>query len=529
MKPSSIKKVFGIISYFPNEDIELRGECSRIFRELLFNLSELWPDVDIVIIAQNWKGFELPDINNKIVVYHYNNLDFSAAQKELRRRFLGSDYDYLITMSSNFIISSTDPQAFLDEIDQHPTGVGVARRGEGYLPFLAVSKSIYNQIDFAAPELVDLENNFLAAFCFTEFPDSVFTFTHELADGMTYDKHPIMQPVKVTVSEPDTASEVDVKEAPEVVSEPVSIVSTTEVDPNSPIDLIVTYVNCSDSNWAREFTKHTGSFLPPPERFRSWGTLKYLFRGIAKYMPFIRNVVLVVSRQSQVPVWIDTTKVRVVYHEDFIPKQYLPTFNSCTIESFFWNIPGLADRVLYLNDDMFPINMMQESDFFTGEIPHITFKNPVPCLNIMYRRQCRASIDLVTSALGLPEYKKDEVFLPMHIASPFTRASMDMIRSVSEAALPKTITVTRNSKNVNQYIYLYYYYFANRRVGTSVKFRYFDMNESTIKAIMSEIADNTNQMICLNDTDKIRDYARIKYQLNSSFERKFQSSCKYER
>ena len=52
----SLKKVFGIISYFPDNDsdyhIETRRERSRRFRELLLKLEELWPDVDIMVIAQ---------------------------------------------------------------------------------------------------------------------------------------------------------------------------------------------------------------------------------------------------------------------------------------------------------------------------------------------------------------------------------------------------------------------------------------------------------------------------------------------
>ena len=67
-------------------------------------------------------------------------------------------------------------------------------------------------------------------------------------------------------------------------------------------------------------------------RFRNWGTLKYVMRGISENMPFIDKIILIVSDHHQVPKWINTDFVKVVYHKDFIPSKYLPTFNSRTIE-----------------------------------------------------------------------------------------------------------------------------------------------------------------------------------------------------
>jgi hypothetical protein len=64
------------------------------------------------------------------------------------------------------------------------------------------------------------------------------------------------------------------------------------------------------------------------KRFRDWGTLRYLFRGIAENMPFVRKVHLVVSHESQVPEWVNREEVHIVLHKDIIPAEFLPTFNS---------------------------------------------------------------------------------------------------------------------------------------------------------------------------------------------------------
>ena len=80
-------------------------------------------------------------------------------------------------------------------------------------------------------------------------------------------------------------------------------------------------------------------------------------------MPFVRNVHLVVSGKTQVPEWA-SDRLKVVTHRDIIPEEFLPTFNSTTIEMFLHRIPGLDERFIYFNDDMFPVSPCREEDFF---------------------------------------------------------------------------------------------------------------------------------------------------------------------
>ena len=55
-----------------------------------------------------------------------------------------------------------------------------------------------------------------------------------------------------------------------------------------------------------------------------------MLRGISTYMPYIKNVFLLVSNIEQVPDYVDQSKVKIVLHKDFIPEEFIPTFNSCT-------------------------------------------------------------------------------------------------------------------------------------------------------------------------------------------------------
>lgn len=295
------------------------------------------------------------------------------------------------------------------------------------------------------------------------------------------------------------------------------------------VDAIVTYVNNSDNKWVRSYIQKTHTHNPAACRFRSWGTLKYLFRGIEEYMPFVDNIILVVSGESQIPSWLNTSNVRVVFHEEFIPKQFLPTFNSCTIESFFWNIPNLSDKVIYFNDDMFPTAPMSEEDFFTDDKPHIKFSTlELSSKSNLYQRQCRSGMDMITTALNIPEWKKGQIIRPYHITTAFTKEGLDAIRESCGELIPKTVSTIRTQTNVNQYIYAYWHYFTDNYVSKTIHYKYFELMDKTFQEIVDTIGTTEYQMLCLNDSDKLKDYARTRYLLQQCFEKKFPDKCRYE-
>lgn len=539
MEVVSIKKTFGIISYFPDNDsdyhTEMRRERSRRFKELLRKLDELWSDVDIMVIAQNWQDFILPEIKNKITVFHYDRLGILGARKELRKRFLESDYDYLIMLDDDAMVKSDNPQAYMDEIDKHPNGVGGIRWNNGPLQLFAISKYVYSQVDMPdidAEKGQGFEDDVFANLCKTMFPNACFAFPEGIVSetSLHYDG-----PGKC----PSTYSKErhydwdymrsHTKHLISLMKYPIDEEEEAEACKNPFIDVIIPYVNCSDRNWIQDFIRTTKLHTAPQVRYRSWGTLKYLLRGIEKYMPFVRNVILLVARQSQVPIWINTDTVRVVYHEDFIPKQFLPTFNSCTIESYLWNIPDLADHIIYFNDDIFPISRLYVRDFFTGNTPHIGFRGVESYSERnIFRTQCRSGLDLIAKSMGLPKFESGKIIRPHHIAIPMTKRSFDTIGELCKDLIPDTISNLRMHKNVNQYIYAYYHYFNKDYIDVSVEYKYYEISDKTINSVLNTINSGFVPMICINDSDKMHDFSRVKSSLIRCFEQKFPDKCKYE-
>ena len=104
-------------------------------------------------------------------------------------------------------------------------------------------------------------------------------------------------------------------------------------------------------------------------RYRDWETLRYWFRGVEKFAPWVRNIYFVTDGQK--PQWLNMEhpKLKWVKHEDFIPKEYLPTFSANPIEWNLHRIEGLSENFVYFNDDVFLINNVKEEDFFKEDLP----------------------------------------------------------------------------------------------------------------------------------------------------------------
>lgn len=150
------------------------------------------------------------------------------------------------------------------------------------------------------------------------------------------------------------------------------------------IDFVITWVDGSDREWIAKKKEYEGLRTEEKQnaggkkekdgrgngtekadvRYRDWELLPYLFRGIEKYAPWVHHVFLVTDHQ--LPDWLDTEnpKVSVVYHDAFIPAEYLPTFNSHTIELNLHRIPGLSEQFVYFNDDFFLTKACRPEDFF---------------------------------------------------------------------------------------------------------------------------------------------------------------------
>lgn len=139
------------------------------------------------------------------------------------------------------------------------------------------------------------------------------------------------------------------------------------------IDFVMIWVDGEDPEWRKEKEKYQGvksrNIDDGEERYRDWGILKYWFRAVDKYAPWVHRVYFVTC--GQVPEWLDLNceKLQFVKHSDYMPEEYLPTFSSHPIELNLHRIEGLSDQFVYFNDDMFLTNYVSPDDFFIENTP----------------------------------------------------------------------------------------------------------------------------------------------------------------
>lgn len=137
-----------------------------------------------------------------------------------------------------------------------------------------------------------------------------------------------------------------------------SIYNTRENYDNNigKVDMVYTWVDATDefmkekSEWANKENQNYDK--PSDIRYTQYEELKYALRSLEKYFPHFNNVYIVV-KDGQYPKYLKKQhpRLKVVYHSEIMPKEFLPTFNSRAIEGYIHKIPNLSEYYLYSNDD----------------------------------------------------------------------------------------------------------------------------------------------------------------------------------
>ena len=292
------------------------------------------------------------------------------------------------------------------------------------------------------------------------------------------------------------------------------------------MDAVITYVDGNDPVWKQDYEKTTN--VPVMEkRFRDWGTLKYLLRGIEAKMPFIRNVYLVVSHPSQVPEWADREQLKIVLHKDIIPAEFLPTFNCNPIEMHLHRIPGMDEEYIYFNDDMFPVGDCRPTDFFRDGRPVIGYYRHLFASG-MYKKICRNSDRLARKALGM----KSSCFFtrPQHICSPMLKSQCEELYAKVEDEIRKTsATRTRTEENLNQYLFLDYMNYKGLVIREKISNKHFSVAVASPDSLRDFLHSPTRNLVCINDVRLSEErYEQLRGAILDAFESTFPAKSRFE-
>ena len=143
------------------------------------------------------------------------------------------------------------------------------------------------------------------------------------------------------------------------------------------IDFVLPWVDGNDKVWLAEKCKYQQSETNlscdsesySDCRFRDIGLLKYWFRSVERFAPWVNRVFFVTCGQK--PDWLNEShpKLRLVHHRDYIPAEYLPTFQSNTIELNLHRIADLSEHFVLFNDDTFLMQPVKPEFFFKKGLP----------------------------------------------------------------------------------------------------------------------------------------------------------------
>lgn len=335
------------------------------------------------------------------------------------------------------------------------------------------------------------------------------------------------------------------------------------------IDFVVPWVDGSDPEWRKEKAKYC--IEPQKEqdsddaRFRDWDNLKYWFRSIEKYAPWVNKVYFVTC--GQIPEWLNTDyeKLVCVNHKDYIPEKYLPVFSSHPIELNMHRIEGLSQHFVYFNDDIFLTSPVQPEDFFINELPcDLAVESPITpnrkdvfngilvnnmiLLNEHYDRQevlkkqkkkFYSTVDfkgLVTNLCFKPLRRNDFFgFEYSHLASPFLKSTLEAVWRESYEWLDETCSHRfRSDEDVNQYIFHNYQYVNGkftphnwRNDGKS-----FQMNDTEDNNNINEICDAIRtekyKVICVNEAD-VQHFDETKKKVANAFNEILPEKSRFEK
>ena len=335
------------------------------------------------------------------------------------------------------------------------------------------------------------------------------------------------------------------------------------------IDFVIAWVDGNDASWQKEkeaYESDKDKSQSTSARYRDWGFLKYWFRAVERYAPWVNKIHFVTW--GHIPEWLNTEnpKINIVRHEDYIPKEYLPTFSSHVIELNFHRIKDISEKFVYFNDDMFLNNKIKIEDFFRNGLPcdsailnvhcaqksniiHQISNNDVGVINDYFKLKesiRKRPFNFFNFKYGFKNNVQNLVlsscprfpgFKQFHVATPLLKSTYEELWNKEFDILNATcMNKFRTALDVNQWIMREWQIASNNFNVTNYckTSKYIEFNElnNTIKKSEAELRKALKRkkykIICVNDTNYISEFDKLKKIVLEDFQRKYTEKSSFE-
>ena len=340
--------------------------------------------------------------------------------------------------------------------------------------------------------------------------------------------------------------------------------STSNIYNNSSfdIDFVVLWVDPNDSDWQQEKAK----FSPQKSedvnlvRYQNWDNIKYWFRAVSKYAPWVRQIHFVTC--GQVPMWLNIKhpKINWVKHSDYMSADTLPTFNSNAIEIGMNHIPNLAEHFVYFNDDMFLTAPIDPEYFFKDGVPY-----DMPGLLCPPKKidgNIFSSLLLNNSNILQKHFSKEQLlrnrirewlnpkmgktflrtlyhffsmgfpgFVIPHLSTPYLKSDFEKVWSVESQTLRETQRHRfRNEADVTHFLIRNWRMCEGRYIPRKSRGKYFSVDgENTAKSVATAIVNQKYPEICINEVCSGELFERVKTIINEAFKHTLCDACEFEK
>ena len=328
----------------------------------------------------------------------------------------------------------------------------------------------------------------------------------------------------------------------------------------SDIDFVLTWVDGSDMQWQESKSHYRNpeeKFNRNNVRYRDWNLLHYWFRSVEAYAPWVRKIHVVTC--GQVPDFLkrEHPKLHLVNHTDYIPNQFLPTFNTNPILLNLHRIEGLAEKFVNFNDDVYLTAPVTPEDFFLNGLPRNcaamnlpvadrTGVGPIVMNNLgvladhfdfmtQFRKNWKKYLSPVYGTknlrtLMLLPWKRYVGFLDLHLTLPLLKSTFEQVWAQEEDLLNTVSSHKfRSDSDVSEWLMSYWQMASGNFMPGSPKIGKAFYVTGTVDPIVEIIRNQSMKVICINDDDSLEDFTALRDQLVRAFDTHLGQKCSFEK
>ena len=309
------------------------------------------------------------------------------------------------------------------------------------------------------------------------------------------------------------------------------------------VDIVVTYLNERDEKWQEDFNywkdKEIKEGKASPnnrqafgeERTREWDAFKYWFRGVEQNCPWVNKVFLIVQNERHIPEWInrDHPKLRIVYHEEYIPQELLPTFNAMTIGMYVAHIKDLSENFIICDDDFYFLNPIKEDRFFKYNKP-VHLNNIVPYVPYTTNSTDGVFWQILNNDMEFEKkFNRGKIKYGVYHLPEARKKSFEIkiLNDYSKEILDSYIVSKfRHPNTLCNYMFSDLLKLFNEAVLDNP---YKNSSYCTLKSTVNYNDYFNKEMVCFNDTQDLDNYEKTKERFIEFLEKKLPNKSSYEK